>query len=118
MNTWDFEGALYTERNGYPEILRLDYCQHHRKIDTGRQLRATLRAGQYAFPGGYQLGFITSDGALICFDCVREELYNVIHSIRNEIDDGWRVIACDIVQDYESDEYCSHCNKQLAKENQ
>lgn len=63
------------------------------------------------------MAFITSDGALLCFDCVRAELYNVTHSIRTECDDGWRVVACDIVDDYESEtgEFCEHCNKQLSE---
>lgn len=116
-NFWDFEGALYDERKGYAEPLRLEYKQTHRSIETGRQLRATLRAGEYAWPGGYQMAFITSDGALLCFACVKEELYNVTHSIRNNCDDSWRVTACDIVHDYESEtgEHCAHCNKQLAE---
>lgn len=116
MNFWDFEGALYDERKGYAEPLRLDYKQTHRVINNGRELRATLRAGEYAWPGGYQMAFITSDGALLCFDCARKELYQIIWSIRNRCDDGWRIVGCDIVEDYESDEYCTHCAKQLAHE--
>jgi len=113
LNTIIIEGSLWRDST----IIRQDYARHHRDITNSLQLRSTLRAGEYAWPGGYQLAFITSDGALLCFDCVRKELRNVLDSIRTECDDGWRVVACDIRYDGELEcgDYCDHCSKQLAE---
>lgn len=107
-----FEGSLWRGNH----IVRENYAKHYRTIDTGAQLRSCLRAGEYAWPGGYQLAFITDDGALLCFDCVKAELQSVIWSIRNECSDGWRVVACGICHDCESEtgDHCENCGTQLA----
>ena len=76
--------------------IRADYCQSHSRIETVSALKATLRAGSYAWPGGYPMYFVTSDGAALLFETVREELHNIIDSIRRGVDDGWRVVATDI----------------------
>lgn len=47
----------------------------------------------YAWPGGYELVAVTSDGALLCTDCLKSEFASVVDSIRNGIDDGWRVVG-------------------------
>jgi hypothetical protein len=113
-NFYDFEGALWGSNP--TRVIRSNYKQTHRNIKTGPELCATLRAGEYAWPGGYQMALITNDSALLCFDCVREHLDSVIWSIHHSVNDGWQVIGCDIVDDYETEsgEYCAHCSKQLA----
>ena len=60
--------------------------------------------------------FYTSDGAVLCFDCVRDNLASVIWSIRHNCSDGWKVTNTAIVYDGESEtgEHCVHCNKELA----
>lgn len=99
--------------------IRRNYARTHRNITCVRELAATLRAGEYAWPGGYQMAFITSDGGLLCFECVRAEYSNVIWSIKNKVGDGWRVIACDILYEApDGPEYCSHCNKILLEEDE
>ena len=86
---------------------RENYCRTHREIDTVADLKATIRAGKYAWPGGYPMFFITSDGAALSFEAVEQEFYQVVYSIRNKIDDGWRVVGCDI--NYENaDLVCDH----------
>ena len=76
--------------------LRKNYRFQHGKISSGRKLRNTLRAGPYAWPGGYPLYFITSDGGALSFQTVRENLRSVLDSIRHKSNDGWRVIACEV----------------------
>ena len=110
---WEFEGDLYCKRLGYTTPLRTDYSRHHRVIKTGKELRSSLRAGAWAWPGGYDIGFITDDGGLLCHGCVKAELYNITHSIRNECSDGWRVIGSDVIHEHDT---CSHCNKSLGLE--
>ncbi len=83
---------------------------HHQSIDSGLQFRETLRAGPYAWPGGYPIVLICSDGAVLCFDCARAEARVIIRSIRDNARDGWRVIGADIHWEG-PDEECAHCGK-------
>lgn len=76
--------------------LRRDYCQTFEHIANTRQLKATLRGGAFAWPGGYPLYFITSDGGALAFETVRDNLRSVLDSIKTKCNDGWRVVACDV----------------------
>ena len=69
--------------------VRDKYKYGHSNISTGPELCSTLRHGKWAWPGGYPLYFVTDDGGALCFDCARHELFNIIHSIRNDVSDGW-----------------------------
>ena len=81
-------------------------------VKTTKDLKTALRNGQWAWPGGYPLYFITSDGAALSFDAVRSEYRQVINAIRHRLNDGWRVVAVDI--NYEdSDLYCDHTGKKI-----
>ena len=104
------DGALYdTRKKGWPENpLRENYAKHYQTIQNTTQLKATLRAGEYTFPGGYRLAFLASDGEWISFDAVKESLHCVVDSMRNDIRDGWFIVACDIVDHYEGAAYCAH----------
>ena len=65
-------------------------------IRTAIDLKTALRNGPYAWPGGYPLYFVTSDGGALSFDTVRAEFRSVLDSVKTETDDGWRVVACDV----------------------
>ena len=104
-----FEGCLWRATSG---VLRENYCLTHRKISTVADLKATIRAGQYAWPGGYPMFFTTSDGSALSFEAVEQEFSQVVHSIRNRVNDGWRVVACDI--NYEDTNLvCEHTGKPI-----
>lgn len=82
------------------------------KIDTICEFRHAMRNGPYAWPGGYPLYFVTSDGAALSFEAVRENVRLVLDSIAHRIDDGWRVVALDV--NYEDGAlYCDHTNKRI-----
>ena len=71
------EGALYDTRNplwSKSAPLRADYCLGHRDINTVAQFKSTLRNGAYAWPGGYQMYLICSDGAPLCPQCQAEAI--------------------------------------------
>jgi len=92
--------------------LRADYRRTHSDISNTLQLRATLRAGAYAWPGGYPMFFITSDGEALSFDTVRAEYAQVSRAIRDKSNDGWRVVACEI--NYEDAELtCAHSGNRI-----
>ena len=70
---------------------RENYARHYRGISTTREFKATLRAGQWAWPGGYECFLITSDGAALCFDCARDNFRLICESINTVSRDGWQI---------------------------
>jgi hypothetical protein len=112
------DGGLYDTRlaNWSAKPIRANYARHFMDIKNVSQMKASIRAGQYVFPGGYELFFIASDGGSICFDCARKEFRNIADSIRNNISDGWKIVACDNAEYYEDGLNCDHCNKVLNEE--
>lgn len=109
------EGALWDTR--LPDWsgrapLRPIYSRHYLEIANVHELKATVRAGGFAWPGGYPLFFITSDCAPLCFDCVRSEFLAVSLSVRWKLSDGWRVIGAQVNWE-EPDLRCEHCSKPI-----
>ena len=100
------------------KIIRSPFNQSFTCITNTIELRSTLRHGNVAWPGFHDLAFNTSDGATLCFECVRENYALVSDSIRNEIDDGWRVDLCGIVHSVDDVGpcICDHCDEQLNSE--
>lgn len=93
------DGSLYDTRNvGWTSLppLRQNYCRTHSAIKSPADLKATLRNGPFAWPGGYPMFFLTSDGAALSFATVRKELRGILDSVASKRGDGWRVVACDI----------------------
>ena len=81
-------------------------------INNSTDLRTAVRNGPYVWPGGYPCYFITSDGAALSFDSVKAEYRNVLSAVREQLDDGWRVVAVDI--NYEDpDLYCDHSGEPI-----
>ncbi len=107
------DGALYDTRAAdwsKAPALRPNFQQHHGHIKSTADFKATLRAGAFAWPGGYQLYLICSDGAPLCFDCARKEARNVLDAIDRKDGSGWRVTCCEI--NYEDSElHCEHCSE-------
>ncbi len=96
----DVDGCLYrTDIKDWSRLppLRANYCHPHSEIKTVADLKATLRYGEFAWPGGYQIHCITSDGASLLFSTVRKELRSIVSAIRDDYRaSGWRVVATDI----------------------
>jgi hypothetical protein len=77
--------------------LRRDYRRTFRTIETGAQLRATLRAGGAAWPGGYTVALYTRDGAMasipaLCAD--KSALYQALYDIRTK--QRGRIVGADL----------------------
>lgn len=81
-------------------------------INSISDFRAAVRNGPYAWPGGYPMFFVTSDGAALSFDAVKSERRNVLESIRDHADDGWRVVGVDINWE-DPDLICDHTGKRI-----
>ena len=79
---------------------------------TTKELKTQLRSGEYAWPGGYPLFFIADDGESLSFEAVRDNLRSVIHSMRHGVNDGWRVVGCDVNWE-DASLYCDHTGKRI-----
>ena len=97
-----------------------------RKLSSYR-LKEAIRQ-KYAWPGGYEILGITSDGACLCCDCMKKEWRNIVQARLPGLgNSGWNVEAIDTAANLESEEwitmpenmegyslsYCDHCNKIL-----
>lgn len=111
---WDFEGDLYRDKD-YATPFRKNFKYTHAHIKTTSDFKATVRNGQYAWPGGYPMFFIMSDGEALCFDCAKKEARLIMSAIRDQSlwqSSGWRVCWTEI--NYEdNDLYCDHCNAKI-----
>ena len=82
------------------------------RINSVSDFRKAMRHGPYAWPGGYPCYFVTSDGAALSFKAAKEERRNIIDSIANRYDDGWRVVGVDV--NYEDSAlYCDHTGERI-----
>lgn len=112
----DCDGALYdTRRQNWHKLppVRAVYRRSFSEIRTTAELKATLRAGAWAWPGAYPLFFETSDGCALSFESVRKNLRAVLDSIRNRHQDGWRIVGCAV--NWEDDELrCEHSGERIA----
>lgn len=70
----------------------------------------------YAFPGGYPVIYIASDGEVFCAPCANGENGSDARIANGPDDvpsDGWLLIGFDVF--YEGpDEHCAHCGKAIA----
>jgi hypothetical protein len=108
-------GDLYTVENGrIGHVLRPKYAYTFRDIENSLQLRSTIRSGPYAWPGGYEMFLVTSDGGVLCFDCAKKEYRQLAYSMRHKLHDGWLVDGCWVYE--EGEEWCCHCNKAFHSE--
>ena len=93
-------------------LVREGWCRPHGVINTPHELAATLRAGPYAWPGGYQMYLMAADGEAMCFACVRANAKQVMRAIKNQDDDQWRIVACYTNWD-EPELQCANCYKRI-----
>lgn len=79
---------------------------------TVQQFNEQLESGAYAWPGGYPLYFITSDGGALSFAAAKSEADAIRESIANGCNDGWRVVAVDVNWE-DSTLYCDHTGNRI-----
>lgn len=87
---------------------------------TVKQLKPLLRQ-KYVWPGGYEIFLITDDGESLCVDCVKKNFREVVWSMKNKVNDGWRILAYQVEAvspECCTDElisYCAHCYKPIGE---
>jgi len=111
------DGGLYRVPEGARDewqLIRPNYSGHRRAIETVADFKATLRAGPYAWPGGYALYFITADGAVLSFSAARSEFPTIAAAIRdNRTGEGWRIVATGCTADDDDTPACDHTGRPI-----
>ena len=92
------------------QTLRQNYACTHREIKTGADLRATLRAGPFAWPGGYPLFLLTNEGDTLSFAAAFERIEEETRAIR--LGERSRIVACDVNWE-DPDMLCAHLGHQI-----
>ncbi len=87
------------------------YHVHHL---TNKELKEAIRT-KYAWPGGYEIFGITSDGACLCCDCMRANYRSIAterkHTSRSN---QWQVDALDTTATCDGEAvHCDHCSKAI-----
>ena len=70
------------------------------------------RANAYAWPGGYPLFYVMSDGGVLCPKCMTKERALVFRSTHERAGDGWALEAADVNYE-EPNLLCDHCGKRI-----
>jgi hypothetical protein len=108
----EFEGDLYDNRKvGFDnQRIRKRYVWHYHHIKTVAELKATLRAGGFAWPGGYPLYFVTADCQALSFEAAFAEYRQLVAAFKDRWDMQWRVLGCEINWE-DPDMVCCHTGK-------
>jgi hypothetical protein len=87
----------------------MDYSRLRSIQLQSRKLRDQLVASPYAWPGGYPMFAITTDGGCLCHKCCASEHKSIGFTYGS---DGWAIAALDV--NYEDPSlYCDHCNNRI-----
>ena len=78
------------------------------------EIKGRLRAGPYAWPGGYPIFFVMVDGGVLSFKAVRAEWRQIVQAHLNPIDNHaqWRIAGCEINWE-DSELYCDHTGERI-----
>lgn len=83
---------------------------HLRAIQVrSRRLRDELIASPYAWPGGYPMFAVTSDGGALCHRCCESESRSIGSTYGT---DGWAIAVLDVNWE-DPDLYCDHCGSRI-----
>jgi hypothetical protein len=66
----------------------------------------------YAWPGGYPRFFVTQDGEALSFKAAQENKRLIETAIKENSNDGWCVVGCDINWE-DPDLYCCHTGRPI-----
>lgn len=95
------------------ETKRWPITYTHREIKSVRDLKETLRAGQWAWPGGYPLYLISADSEPLSFESARECFREICDAMTNDYGaPSWRIVGCEINEE-DQQLYCSHSGQRI-----
>ncbi len=76
-----------------------------------QQVKRAIRE-PYAWPGGYPVYTVMSDGELLCANCARANFRSIVASTKNHEHDGWQAVGAEVYWEGES-QSCGHCGNML-----
>ena len=79
---------------------------------TVSDFRRDMRDGRLTMPGRYPRFFLMSDGECLSFEAARENRRLILDSIANCLNDGWRIVGCDINWE-DADMVCCHSGQKI-----
>ena len=81
-------------------------------LDTTHPMGAArlVRRDVYAWPGGYEMALMTTDGELLCHTCVEDNFASISWEHRHKTDAGWRPHGYVVIEE-PGDDYCAHCGE-------
>ena len=87
------------------------------QIQTTLEFKRALRAGPYAWPGGYPLFFICDDGGALCSACAKRDAKLVMGAIRDSRTNGWPargwLVVGQAINWEDNSMFCDGCNEQI-----
>ncbi len=66
----------------------------------------------YAWPGGYPIYTVMSEGELLCPECARQNFRQIAEATRDGLRDGWQALGAEAYWEG-ADQQCAHCGKDL-----
>ena len=81
-------------------------------------LHGAKRVARGDYMGGYAHYVVTTDGALLCGACVREEWRSIVWSTRHNMSDGWNVAGITHDGELEGFNVCDHCGRILSDDDE
>jgi hypothetical protein len=108
---------LYKPGNLSPVLVRKGYASPHRNINNVAQFKGTLRAGPYAWPGGYEFVFVCNDGASMCYKCAYDNAGLIMRAIHDRDRSGWHITGMFLAgHDSEERLTCDNCNRLIQED--
>lgn len=92
------------------EFRRLFVRDRYRNPDT--EPRSKFSFVRYAWPGGYPLFLVMSDGGCLCARCVDEERGRIHCAAVEKSRDGWRPMGVDVNWE-DPDLFCDNCSARI-----
>lgn len=103
----DLTGARTVHSELAPVGTTFDQIREHGWSWAEQFIPLRLEWPAYAWPGGYEIHYITHDCGVLCHQCANEHL-----DLTLDDDPQWQIIAADI--NYENNYlYCDHCNRDI-----
>lgn len=111
------DGGLYDTRvAGWHKLppLRKVYNWQRNEIRNAADVKAALRAGGFAWPGGYPMYFVLEDGHALSFKGARRRLREILYDMTHDVtgDGSWHIVGLDV--NYEDDDlYCEETGEKI-----
>ena len=80
-----------------------------------QEVKKTLRAGKFTWPGGYPMYFVMQDGGALSFEAVRSEWRCIVQAhlwVNDGGDPCWTIAGADINWE-DSDLFCDHSGDRI-----